>query len=139
MRRRILAVLLTVVTSTVTLVVTDAPAVAYPSTTFSYQSELSLGRTSGSLTWYNRSVGVQGSVTDVGYAGNTFVAFTFYIGAFQWYSYETRTATAPNGRPEVTVPFNWTESGPPGGITRVDIKLCHTGYDCVLFRQATRP
>ena len=31
-------------------VVTDAPAVAYPSTTFSYQSELSLGRTSGSLT-----------------------------------------------------------------------------------------
>ena len=81
MRRRILAVLLTVVTSTVTLVVTDAPAVAYPIDDVQLPVRAEPGPDLGHLTWYNRSVGVQGSVTDVGYAGNTFVAFTFSTSA----------------------------------------------------------
>ncbi|WP_306215026.1 hypothetical protein [Actinoplanes sp. RD1] len=74
----------------------QAQAAAYPTSTFSATG--SGGRTSGGFIWYNRSVGVQGSVTDLadGWEGTT-VHFDFFVtgptGARVWADADSRTAS----------------------------------------------
>src|SRR5215213_3771894 len=95
------------------------------------------GRTEGTITWYNRSVGVQGWVLDTAKTNrSTTVIFRFYIGSphddLFWHS-ESRTVN------DGTRSFNFTAEGPVGGITWVSISLCHAVDEpCLLVQTHTR-
>jgi hypothetical protein len=78
------------------------------------------GSVVGDLIWYNRSVGVSGEVYDYETAGSTTVQFEFYQ-ATRLLDVQTRTAS------DGVRPFGWTEPGPAGGFTRVEITLIHGG------------
>lgn len=74
------------------------------------------------LTWYNRSVGVQGGVTDTGGAG-TLVQFNALVGG---YIVPVDIQTRPTGGQfavNETVSYNFTLDGSAyvGGITEVDV------------------
>jgi hypothetical protein len=79
------------------------------------------GRTAMTFTWYNRSVGAQGYVENYG-LGTTTVKFKFYQGS-TLLATQTRSASAQ------VKSFNFTQVGPAGGITEVDLEVC-TGDDC---------
>jgi hypothetical protein len=79
------------------------------------------GRTAMTFTWFNRSVGVQGYVENFG-LGTTTVKFKFIQGSTVLAT-QTRSASAQ------LKSFNFTQSGPAGGIDEVDIEVC-TGTDC---------
>lgn len=80
---------------------------------------------SGGLIWLNRSVTVQGSVTDIGGAG-TKVEFDAYAGATDVVDIESRSAVN-----EVDKPYHFTLDGSAvsGGITDVYVFIwnLHTG------------
>ncbi|MET9302432.1 hypothetical protein ABZX66_24240 [Micromonospora aurantiaca] len=107
-----------------------SPAYAYPVTPFS--ASLSGGLTEGGITWYNRSVGLQGYVSDHT-PGSTTVMFDFYQGEnldmALYLSTQTRTAS---GYGENRTDFNFTQEGPVGGITWVVISLCTAKCQIVL-------
>ncbi|MEV4122552.1 MULTISPECIES: hypothetical protein [Micromonospora] len=97
---------------------------AYPTTPFGITGGEDFGWTNGGFIWYNRSVGVQGEVCDEGGVGSTTVWFYFYLnrqGTGTPYSEEPRSET------NACRPFNWSESGPAGGILSVRVWLCTTG------------
>jgi hypothetical protein len=87
------------------------------------------GSASGNYTWYNRSVKVQGSVHDA-WPSST-VEFVFYAGS-TWLDTQTRTVT---GGPRS---FNFTEPGPRGGITDIDLFLCENNV-CNYYGVTRRP
>lgn len=99
------------------LLAAPAAATAEPVSPFS-DTWTNRGSVVGDLTWYNRSVGVSGDVLDHETAGSTTVQFEFYQASTLL---DVQTRTASNG----VKPFGWTEPGPSGGFTRVDITLIH--------------
>ncbi|MBF5031801.1 hypothetical protein IRY44_18815 [Micromonospora sp. ANENR4] len=112
-----------------------SPAYAYPVTPFS--ASLSGGLTEGGVTWYNRSVGLQGYVSDHT-PGSTTAVFEFRQGekldSAVLLSTQTRTAS---GYGENRTDFNFTQEGPVGGITWVVISLCTD--KCQIVRTLKRP
>jgi hypothetical protein len=102
------------------LLAAPTTAVAEPVSHFS--GSVSGGSVVGDLTWYNRSVGVHGDVYDYETAGSTTVQFEFYQ-ASRLLDVQTRTAS------NTVRPFGWTEPGPAGGFTRVEITLIHGGNE----------
>jgi hypothetical protein len=116
-----------------TVAVAASPAYAYPPDQFFGflpDTQPYDGRTAGTFTWGNRSVGVQGWVSDyTPSASSTTVKFTFYIGDFDkdlFWKEETRTIN------NATRSFNFAVEGPAGGITWASVELCYTGGDCTL-------
>lgn len=101
------------------LLAAPTAAVAEPTSPFG-DTWTGRGSLVGDLTWYNRSVGVNGQVVDYETAGSTTVEFKFYQSTKLL---DIQTQTASNG----AKPFGWTEPGPAGGITRVDITLINNG------------
>jgi hypothetical protein len=105
-------------------VITVSPAHAYPTEGFiAFDGNAPyLGKTEGTITWYNRSVGVQGYVFDSIDRDDqsTTAIFRFYIGDEVFWHSESRTVNAGERS------FNFTVEGPPGGITTVAIWVCHT-------------
>ncbi|SFF75457.1 hypothetical protein SAMN05216251_12770 [Actinacidiphila alni] len=98
------------------------PSSAADPTRFAISSGSGAHSASGSLTWLNRSVGVQGSVTDVGGAG-TKVNFLAWAGG----SLVDDQYRPTGGIPAVneTVSYNFTLDGSAyaGGITEVDVYI----------------
>ncbi|MDO3683951.1 hypothetical protein [Micromonospora sp. C28ISP2-4] len=121
MNRLKLGVILTVGALMASVGLAAAPAHAASPTPFSISAGSDFGHTKGGITWYNRSVGVQGEVCNGG--GTTTAAwFYFYTnrtGSGTPHSYQSRTA--PDG---ACRSFNWTEEGPVGGILSVHVYLC---------------
>jgi opacity protein-like surface antigen len=101
------------------LLAAPATAIAEPTSPFG-DTWTGRGSVVGDLTWYNRSVGVNGQVRDYEGAGSTTVQFEFYQASTLL---DVQTRTASNGAKD----FGWTEPGPAGGITRVDITLINDG------------
>ena len=109
-----------------------APAYAAATSTFDEVSPR--GETSGSFTWHNRSISVQGSVCDYyGGNGSTTAVFQFYLtrdGAVPdnsiFYAEQTRTT---NGSCRS---FNFTQEGPPGGIQSITVQVCHPSMACYI-------
>ncbi|WP_409465113.1 hypothetical protein [Amycolatopsis sp. GA6-003] len=95
-----------------------ANAATYPTSDFG--GEISGGRTGGTLTWYNRAVGVTGFVRDDPTAGSTTVTFEFRQAGTL---FDVQTRTASNDQKT----FGWTEPGPSGGFSKVDIYLGRNG------------
>ncbi|HEY0638944.1 MAG TPA: hypothetical protein VGD67_14940 [Pseudonocardiaceae bacterium] len=96
------------------------PAVAQSIAASTWSHGASYSGSQGGLTWYNRSVGVQGTVYDIG-DGLTQVYFLPYHGNTALYARDT-TRTASEG----TVPFGFTLDGSDlvGGISKVYIRTC---------------
>lgn len=105
--------------TTLALLAAPTAAVAEPTSPFG-DTWTGRGSVVGDLTWYGRSVGVNGQVVDYDTAGSTTVQFEFYQSTKLL---DVQTRTASNGAKN----FGWTEPGPVGGITRVDITLIHGG------------
>ncbi|GAA1024638.1 MULTISPECIES: hypothetical protein [Amycolatopsis] len=95
-----------------------ANAAGYPTSDFG--GDIIGGRTGGTLTWYNRAVGVSGFVIDDPSAGSTTVTFEFRQ-AGTLFDVQTRTAS------DAPKTFGWTEPGPSGGFSKVDIYLGRNG------------
>lgn len=103
----------------IALLAAPTAAVAEPTSPFG-ETWTDRGSLVGDLTWYNRSVGVNGQVRDYETAGSTTVEFKFYQASTLL---DIQTRTASND----VKPFGWTEPGPSGGFTRVEITLIHSG------------
>ena len=116
MRRAVAGIVLTILSLLGSAGVFASPAYAYPVTAYGPYYEY-MGHSGGSFTWYNRSVGVQGYVTDYAGGPSTQVLFDFWQGNV-YLGTQTRTVTSGSRS------FNWTQEGPPGGITEIDIWLC---------------
>ena len=107
-----------------------SPTFATTSSTsaFAISSGAGAHSASGSLTWLNRSVQVQGGVTDIGGAG-TKVEFDAFVGGTP-VGYQIRPT---GGAPAVneTVSYNFTLDGSayPGGITEVDVWIYNAHAD----------
>ncbi|MFB6392652.1 hypothetical protein [Polymorphospora lycopeni] len=112
---------LAAIAATAAVGLAPSPAYANPTTPFNLYSGLVGGEVRGTLTWYNRSVGIQGEVCDSAGPDYTQVQFAFYQGgtplADDGYPPQTRAVTAG------CKPFNFTQSGPSGGITDIRLKL----------------
>ncbi|SDZ27244.1 hypothetical protein SAMN05421504_111221 [Amycolatopsis xylanica] len=94
---------------------------AYPKSDFGGDTASRDGGTvDGTFTWYERSVGVSGAVFDREPAGSTTVTFKFYSGS-RLLDIQTRTATNEARK------FGWTEPGPAGGISAVEVYLSYKG------------
>ncbi len=100
-----------------------APAyAAYPTSSFYgdyYKDGFVWGKTSGTFTWYNQSVGVQGQVCDYGYPEGTTVKFGFWDANYKEVgSPQTRYVDG------ACRSFNFTQDGPYGGIRYVTVHVC---------------
>ncbi|WP_305787349.1 hypothetical protein [Symbioplanes lichenis] len=105
----------------------QAQAAAYPTSTFAATGDG--GKTAGGFIWYNRSVGVQGSVTDFadGWEGTT-VHFDFYVtgaaGERVWHDADSRSVTSADRS------FNFTQDPMAAttpkaqAITSVLVQVC---------------
>ncbi|MGW4942274.1 hypothetical protein ACWEOZ_11880 [Actinoplanes sp. NPDC004185] len=98
---------------------------AYPTSTFGVA--VTAANSHGSITWYNRSVGIQGEVDDHVTGGYSQVRFFFYLTGGTAAAYTT-TRIAYSGLPPVS--FNFTQNAPSGGISLVIIRLCTTQGVC---------
>lgn len=84
------------------------------------------GEAWGGFIWYDRSVGVQGGVDTNCYADtgatadSVTVRFTFLQGDT---FVDTTTRTTHN-----STSYNFTEGGPVGGITEVEVTVCDNNY-----------
>jgi hypothetical protein len=114
------------------VLVAAAPAnAAYPATPFG-SIYIRGGATGGGVIWYARSAGIQGWVEDyASEAGSSTVYYNFYQGD-TWLGSQTRTVTSAK------IPVNFTEEGPQGGITIVDVSLC-TPAECSPITTVSRP
>jgi hypothetical protein len=106
------------------------PAYAYPTSPFG--GTRSFGSTEGTFTWYNRSVRVNGSVSDYLSPGYTKVAFEFFHNDV-YLNRQTRSVTSGNE------PFDFVEPGPVGGITVIDVYLCNGASACEIVFIGFRP
>ena len=93
----------------------------YPVTTFSVLDPDWTGDSTGSITWYNRSVGIQGYVFDNAADGYNFVVYFNFFHGNTWLATQTRTAPH-NGEDKRS--FNFTQEGPQGGITKIMVMVC---------------
>ncbi|SDS14113.1 hypothetical protein [Jiangella sp. DSM 45060] len=103
---------------------------AAPVSTF--DPSTSWGSASGTITWYNRSVTVQGSVHDKASGrADTQVQFRFYSGCLSTdcdhptlVDYQTRTVSG--GATGRTLPYNFgVTADVPGGVSLVVVRVCH--------------
>ncbi|WP_020661115.1 hypothetical protein [Amycolatopsis benzoatilytica] len=94
-----------------------AAAAEYPKSDF--QGKFAHGHTGGTITWYNRAVGVSGFVMDEPAPGSTAVLFQFRGPNGELYDAQTRTVSDDYRK------FGWAQPGPAGGIARVDVYLVH--------------
>ena len=76
--------------------------------------------TAGTITWFNRSIRIQGYVTD-STSGWTTVKFNSYTD--DWMLQSTRTANDGT----TSFGFNVDASDVLGGVFKVNIQLCNTG------------
>ncbi|MBB4689483.1 hypothetical protein [Amycolatopsis jiangsuensis] len=106
-----------------------ANAAASPSSDFG--GDISGGRTGGTITRYNRSVGVTGFVRDDPAPGSTTVIFVFRQGTTV---FDEQTRTVSDGQRN----FGWTEAGPVGGFSLVDIHLSHAGGTRIFIASVPR-
>lgn len=84
-----------------------------------YNVGFGTGRTLGAVTWYNRSVHVQGNLRDfIGSSAWSQARFTFYIGERVHYQ-TTRTVSA--GGTE-SYNFDVSATNVPGGITDIVVE-----------------
>jgi hypothetical protein len=97
-----------------------SPTFAATSTPFAISSGSGTHSASGSLTWLNRSVGVQGGVTDIGGAG-TKVEFIAWAGGTVADDQTRPTGGAPAVNETVSYNFTLDGSAYAGGITEVDV------------------
>ncbi|MFB9932256.1 hypothetical protein ACFORO_33035 [Amycolatopsis halotolerans] len=93
-----------------------ANAAGYPTSDFG--DDIIGGAAGGTLTWYNRAVGVSGYVRDDAGSGSTTITFEFRQAGTL---FDVQTRTASNDYKT----FGWTEPGPSGGFSKVDIYLGH--------------
>ncbi|WP_134662270.1 MULTISPECIES: hypothetical protein [Amycolatopsis] len=105
-----------------------ASAADYPTSDFG--DHISGGAAGGTLTWYNRSVGVSGYVRDDAGSASTTVTFEFRQ-AGTLLDVQTRSALNDYRK------FGWTEPGPSGGFSKVDIYLGH-GTNRILIASVPR-
>jgi hypothetical protein len=107
------------------------PAAAAASTFGRYT--VASGATEGSITWYNRSVNVKGYVSDYNGGPTTTVVFFFWQADRLVSGPQTRTAVSERRD------FNFTEEGPVGGITGVEVFLCDNDVACERKGFISRP
>lgn len=112
----------------------DVVAAAYPTRPFgSYFTENFSGYAWGSVTWYNRSVGIQGEIVDyIDDLDWTRVTFRFFHGA-TLVGIQHRTAESEDRS------FNFTQGGPVGGILSIDIEMCEPQSGCEWVDTLWRP
>lgn len=90
------------------------------------------GATAGTITWYERSVNIQGWVEDyASEAGSTQVSYSFYQNN-TYLGRQTRTVTSRK------IPINFVEEGPRGGITVIEVVVC-SPVECSPLQQIGRP
>jgi hypothetical protein len=132
-----LALLAAAVTAVIVGFAPQAAFAAYPTSSFGPDgycvgtqdpnSKNTLAITQLTVTWYNRSVGVQGYIESESCGapvGNAQVRFDFYQGGVD-INTQTRTAQA-----FTRLSFNFTVQGTaPGGINQVFFMLCGTTCD----------
>ncbi|MEV7232212.1 hypothetical protein AB0M79_35195 [Polymorphospora sp. NPDC051019] len=98
-----------------------SPSTAHANPTSNFSGSVAYGYSAGTFIWYNRSLGIQGEVCDYAGSGSTQVRFAFHQGSNylgdDGYPDQTRTATGECRS------FNFTQSGPVGGITHVQAWL----------------
>jgi hypothetical protein len=110
-----------------------ARAADYPVSTFAFLDPDQTGDSAGSITWYNRSVGIQGHVYDrVPDGKNVTVYFDFFQGNV-WLGIQTRSAPDAGDLRS----FNFTQNGPQGGITLIIIRVC--AHSCSFEYRRVRP
>lgn len=113
----------TLVSAAAVTALTASPAFAATSSTaFAISSGTGSHSASGSLTWLNRSVQVQGGVTDIGGAG-TKVEFLAFVGDNFVDSQDRPTGGVPAVNETVSYNFTLDGSAYPGGITEVDVYI----------------
>ncbi|MCO8275245.1 hypothetical protein M1L60_32155 [Actinoplanes sp. TRM 88003] len=121
MRRPKLILAALTVLATIAAGLPGSPAqAAYPTTRFLVSASYSTA--SGTITWYNRSVGIQGYVQDHNSSpdGYSQVRFHWFLDYDTEYGVsQTRTAN-PGERKS----FNFQQQGPEGGIRIVHIRVC---------------
>lgn len=109
---------------------------AYPTTHFDVQDWPNEGGADGNITWYNRSIQIQGAVYDYGGGPDSVtVMFIFYQGGPTGTHLGEQTRTARMGEVKS---FNFVQEGPVGGITDVFILFCYYG-ECHYWDQLKRP
>ena len=112
-------------------VATATPALA-ASTPFSdcVPDWCSLSHTDGTITWFNRTANVQGTVTDIG-AGTTQAIFKAFAGTTQIGPTQTRTADDESSNPDVHSPrsinFTMGDTNLVGGINKITVQVCSNG------------
>lgn len=103
---------------------TDRAATAFPTLPFQVDTNPGLfGDTEGTITFYNRSVGIQGMVrsTDL---YSVVATFLFYDIDDEHYGTTTRTDSQGGG----VTPFNFTYTvDRPGGASSVVVRVCMMG------------
>ncbi len=114
---------------------TSSPALAYTPDNFSHCVLSCSSKVAGTITWYNRTAGVTGTVTDIG-AGYTVAEFKAFAGSTQVGPTETRTADDENPDLGQNRGFNFTmgDTNKPGGIDSIQVQVCHnipnTAWTC---------
>lgn len=106
---------------------TAAPAAPAADGTTTFNAHGSGGESSGSISWFNRSVTVQGSVTDfAGGWGTTQVIFEFWQGNplsdDSATKIDTQTRSVSGGQRS----FNFPQNAPSGGITDIFYYVCNS-------------
>jgi hypothetical protein len=133
---RLLATIAILAVTAVGLQISPAYA-AYPSVIFDETASLSSASTRGSVTFFNRSVRVQGRVRDnsLGTSGYSQVRFDFFLDPnAERFTWTSRKALFHN-----FTDFNFVQEGPPGGIMGVDVTVCSTDGNCSHTRYVARP
>ncbi|WP_410673696.1 hypothetical protein [Amycolatopsis sp. cmx-4-68] len=113
------------------LAATAGSAMAYPLSHFGPYTGTS-GKTEGNITWYNRAVGVQGYVTDFVGGPTTSVIFFFFQG-------DSNLGSTSRYADSKERSINFTQDGPSGGITKVEVWLCNNSETCVQRGTILRP
>nr|WP_157529123.1 hypothetical protein [Kibdelosporangium sp. MJ126-NF4]CEL21767.1 hypothetical protein [Kibdelosporangium sp. MJ126-NF4]CTQ92547.1 hypothetical protein [Kibdelosporangium sp. MJ126-NF4] len=108
------------------------PAAAEPTSKFGRYTGSS-GTTEGTITWLNRAVNVKGYVSDFVGGPTTTVTFFFKQGDNVISGPESRYVDSDKRD------INFSEPGPVGGITGVEVWLCNNSESCVLEGTIKRP
>ncbi|KJK51184.1 hypothetical protein UK23_08165 [Lentzea aerocolonigenes] len=121
-------------------VLAPASAQADPSTEF--ETGDGYDYTKGTITWHNRTVTISGYVIDEG-AGWTEVRFRVFAGSTQIGAQESRYTDDASTNPVLRSPRRFElgmgDTNRPGGVTKVEIAICHTKNTCDQFTTRPRP